>query len=771
MRKVIFSISLLLIGLQLMAQVGDLMFSGQLVDEYAGDPIVGATLILSNEDHSFESISTVDGTFSFSSLPAGYYRLTMTSLGYQSKVIAEVEINSGVPKDQVFTMSLATESLDEVVIKAQSRNRSGDAVNSIYTLTVEESFRFPGTFYDPARLAANYAGVISENDQANNLVVRGNSPNGLGWYLQGVEIVNPNHTANAGTLNDRSSQSGGGVNMLSAQMLDNSTFLTSAFPATYGNATTGILDMQLREGSRDEFHFTGQMGLTGIDAAAEGPMGVSKGGSYLFNYRYSTLGILSSLGVDLGDEAINFQDLSLNLNWRLKNAAKISIFGLAGNSKNVFESPEDPADIEEFKDLQNITFKGKMATAGIQYRSRSWEHTLAYSGFEHTRESQLLDDAQFLPFENDLTTEQRVGLHSRKTLLLKEGNLVFGLRANWLSYQLQGATYPVNLAQENEQQGALIQPYVDLRKSIAARVDLHAGVHVTTFSLNNSSAFEPRVGLSYRNSTKSRFGFSYGLHSRIASTSALLSRSSTGTDNTNLDLIRSHHFVISHQYQVSNSSKFITEFYYQHLFDLPVAAGPDRSLSTINAIDYIASEDLVSDGTGDNMGVELTFQQYFTNSTYLLLTGTFYDSKYVSSDGIKRNTHYNGKYGFNLTGGKEFDWKRNGKIKVIGLNLRGVAFGGFWEGPVDVDKSIAAYRTIYDEAAAFTEQLPGFFKIDFRVYYKRVKPKFTSILGLDLLNATNQQNIAFHYYDFLKEEISEKYHLGLIPNLSYRIEF
>ena len=189
---------------------------------------------------------------------------------------------------------------------------------------------------------------MGENSQSNNLVVRGNSPNGLGWYLQGVEIVNPNHTSNAGTLNDRSSQSGGGVNILSAQMLDNSTFLTSAFPASYGNATTGVFDMQLREGTKEQTHFTGQIGLLGIDAAFEGPIDQDKNGSYLINYRYSTIGLLSSMGVELGDEEINFQDLSFHLNWK-QGSGVMSFFGMGGTSKNIFTSPSKLVIVKTLK--------------------------------------------------------------------------------------------------------------------------------------------------------------------------------------------------------------------------------------------------------------------------------------------------------------------------------------------------------------------------------------------------------------------------------------
>lgn len=774
MNKVTCSLLFCLLGYVVIAQVSSLNYTGQLLDEYSHSPVDGAIVRLTNDVHSFETITNSDGVFVFSEVPAGAYQIVFQSLGYQVKTVAEIQINTGVPRPQAFTLVPHPESLQQVVVKAESRARSTESVNSIYTLTVEETFRFPGTFYDPARLATHYAGVINENDQANNLVIRGNTPNGLGWYLEGVEIVNPNHLSNAGTVNDRSSQSGGGVNILSAQMLDNSTFLTGAFPAFYGNATSGIFDMRLRDGASDQTHFTAQLGLLGLDAALEGPLGKNKDNSYLLNYRYSTIGLLSKMGVDLGDEAINFQDFSFHLKWKLDKGARLSLFGMGGVSENIFEAPELEMR-DDFKDEQNINFDSRMAASGIRYENTRWDHTLAYSGYRHFRKSDLSNMfLQFVPFENDEVSEQRLGIHSRRKIKLKTGGTAaLGIRANLLDYDILNETFaPRTPARhENSKDGYLFQLYGNVKKVLSRFLQVQIGLHNTYFTINNSLAVEPRFGLSYQGSPKNEFGFSYGLHSRIPPPQALLIASRTGRDNSDLSFIRSHHFVLSHNYLLTNHSKLITELYYQRLFNVPIAPGSSRSLSPINSLDYIGPENLVSEGTGSNLGLEITYQQYFSNSTYFLLNGTIYDSKYTGGDGIQRNTRYNGKYGFNLTGGKEFSWQSKRGIKTVGLNLRGTYFGGFWESPIDIANSVFEFRTVYQESDAYSIQLPDFYKIDFRIYYKRIKTKYTSMLGLDLLNATNRKNIAYHYFDLRSNEVKTKYHLGLIPNLSYRIEF
>ncbi|MEZ4904229.1 MAG: hypothetical protein R2822_21990 [Spirosomataceae bacterium] len=69
---------------------------------------------------------------------------------------------------------------------------------------------------------------------------------------------------------------GGGVSALSVNVLSNSDFFTGAFPAEYGNATSGVFDLKLRKGNSDKREYAAQVGLMGADIAAEGPFAKAK---------------------------------------------------------------------------------------------------------------------------------------------------------------------------------------------------------------------------------------------------------------------------------------------------------------------------------------------------------------------------------------------------------------------------------------------------------------------------------------------------------------
>ena len=230
---------------------------GTVRDADTGIPLEGANLLLSPVEKG--SITDVSGTFRFADLPVGRYLLTVSYVGYEQLVIPEILLESGKESIQDIRLSRAANQLAEATVLTSRPV----AYNSVQEITTEQTLRYAATYLDPARLTTSFAGVAAANDQANGLVIRGNSPNSMQWRLEGVEIVNPNHLSNAGTFSDRATQTGGGVNILSTQLLGTSYFLSGAFPAQYGNALSGVLDMYLRKGNDEKSEFTAQAGLIG----------------------------------------------------------------------------------------------------------------------------------------------------------------------------------------------------------------------------------------------------------------------------------------------------------------------------------------------------------------------------------------------------------------------------------------------------------------------------------------------------------------------------
>ncbi|MBK7028532.1 MAG: hypothetical protein IPH45_04685 [Bacteroidales bacterium] len=100
-----------------------------------------------------------------------------------------------------------------------------------------------------------------------------------------------------------------------------------------------------------------------------------------------------------------------------------------------------------------------------------------------------------------------------------------------------------------------------------------------------------------------------------------------------------------------------TEVYYQSLYNVPVNtfSSSYSMLNTGAGFKTDLEDSLVNNGTGTNYGIELTLEKFFSRGYYGLFTSSIYSSKYKGSDGVERNTAFNGKYVFNILGGKE--WK------------------------------------------------------------------------------------------------------------------
>ena len=747
---------------------------GKVYDADRGTPLPGATIVLNeNEDGTTADSS---GQFRFSNLEIGRrYQLSVSYLGYAPVVLTEILVESG--KEQVLDIALIQTNAELTTVTVRGRQSEGRwYLPNIKVLTIEETLRYPATFFDPARLATAYPGVIGSNDQVNGISIRGNSPNHLRWRLEGVDIVNPNHTPNAGTFSDRVTQSGGGVNILSAQLLGATRFYTSAFPAAFGDALGGVLDMQLRAGNDEKREWTLQTGLLGIDLAAEGPLNKTNGSSYLVNYRYSTIGLLQLMGVELGDEAINFQDLSFNLAFPLENGGKFTVFGFGGSSSNIFEAERDSTIWEFSKDRFDIDFSAKSGALGATLQLPAgqnglWKTSFAASALESTRTANRLNDDYQPQFaEEDILNQSKLSLHSFYQLRWNPQNrLRLGLVLTQLGYNITSQSTSGTIASGNTN-GGLWQPYLEWKHALSPTFDLNAGLHFTYFGLNSSDAFEPRLSLDWHKK-RNRLSLAYGLHSQTQAPQLYFAQTEPASNNRALELTKAHHIGLGYQYEISSTRQLETELFYQHLFDVPVTI-PPSSFSALNLVEQFITAPLANQGKGRNYGMSVNYQQQVEDGLYYLLNGTLFESKYTGSDQLERDTRFNAGVIANATLGKEWIRRKdNGRVKITGLNGRFTYSGGFRDTPIDDDASAKADQTIYLTEQAYSLQQPAYSRLDLRLYLKWNKPGRHNTLSLDIQNATNQQNTAFSYYDTQQEQIVEKKQLGIIPIISYRMEF
>lgn len=299
---------------------------GTIVDQDSNFPVIGASVFVLDSDPLQGGSTDLDGYFVIENVAIGRITLIVTSVGYEPQTIPNIIVGAG--KEVVINAALRESliKLEEVVIR--DRENKSEVSNELVlvsgrTFSVEETNRYAGTLNDPARAVSSFAGIQSNAEGSNEIVVRGNSPNSIQWRLEGIEIPNPNHFAEEGA-------SGGSINILNGRILANSDFYSGAFTADYGNVLGGVFDIKLRTGNRDNREYSIGAGVLGMDATLEGPFVKAGKSSYLVNYRYSTLGLLDNLGiVDFGGVP-KYQDLAFKLDFPTESAGRFTVFGVGG---------------------------------------------------------------------------------------------------------------------------------------------------------------------------------------------------------------------------------------------------------------------------------------------------------------------------------------------------------------------------------------------------------------------------------------------------------
>ncbi|MCE7926059.1 MAG: TonB-dependent receptor [Haliscomenobacteraceae bacterium CHB4] len=785
-KNIFFSAILLLLTDPLSAQNYTQTLKGTVLDKAVKTPLIGATVALISADPQRGAMTDVDGRFRLTDVPVGKHTLRITYLGYKEAVSANVTVNSGKETELIIEMEEDFLQAKEVVIRAgleKQKPLNELSTVSARTFSVEETQRFAAAVNDPARMAASFAGVAMSNDGANFISVRGNSPNGLLWRMEGVDIPNPNHFSAVGS-------SGGGISILSAQLLTNSDFITGAFAAEYGNALSGVFDLKLRKGNSEKHEYTLQAGVLGLDAAAEGPFRFGKQtGSYLVNYRYSTLSVLSKLGVNIGDATTNFQDLSFNVWLPAGKAGVFTLFGMGGLSDQTQQSEADSLLWNDERDKQyDYNFVANTGVVGATHslilNDKSYLKTVvAASGTKNgQRVDKLLED--YNPrreFDNDLvqtklTVSSTLNHKFNARHFLRAGAYVNFLNFNFNQHEFDDDEDRLEEQLDESGRGTSINTFAQWQFRATERLTLNAGMHGLLFLLNNTWSVEPRASAKYAFSEKQSLSFGYGLHSQIQPLGTYFTRiagddGSFTQPNRSLDLTKAHHFVLSFDQSLAGNWHLKPEIYYQALTNVPVNSAEADAFSILNVTDGFVNESLKNTGAGRNYGLELTVEKFLTRGFYFLLASSIYQSEYRGSDGVWRNTRFNSNYVNTLTAGKEWEWNRGRKNRSIGVNLKITSMGGLRESPIDLEASRAKGETVRDDTRAFEDRMPAYFRLDTGVRLKRNYRSLTTTLAFDIQNATNRQNIFGRYYDEDSGKIEYYYQAPLIPVLSYKLEF
>lgn len=796
---------LLLAGVQ--AQEVSQTVRGTVADIETNYPVVGAKIkITLNEAKVAGAIADSEGNFSIPNVPVGKHTLVVTSVGYEPKDVTII-VTSG--KETVVTV-LMTESAitsEEVVIvgKKQGETNNDMTTVSAQSFSVEETNRYAGSRGDPARMMSNYAGAQGTDDSRNDIVIRGNSPLGVIYRIEGVSIPNPNHFAISGST-------GGPISILNNKFLDNSDFFMSAFPAEYGNSTSGVFDLRLRKGNNNVHEFSGQFGFLGTEALFEGPLSKNHKASYLVMGRYSTLTLIDKIGIKYGTDAVPvYGDGAFKLDFPLGDGSNLSLWGIGGASSIdiLISDQTEPAQDAYGEQDRDQHFRTRMVSSGITYKKPFSKNcllksTVAYSYQNQNSQHEYIlrhlgpdstwvydaDPFTMMGYQYSISTASAyfsINQKINQKHVLKYG---FNVDANYFNmrdsirYNIADSTsaFLYRWDYQSSTPALLAQAFVQWKYKIGEKTTLNAGLHSQYFSFSNSlSPVEPRVGLKHEINEKHTLALAGGMHSQTHPLYIYTYHQydQTGAKilhNKNIDFLKSVHSVLSYTLNLKGSLQLKSEIYYQYLYNVPVELHPS-AFSLLNqgsGFSRFFPDTLQNTGTGYNYGIEFTAQKYFNKSFFFLTTVSLYQSRYKGSDGVERNTDFNGNYISNLLVGKEFKVGKD-KRHTLALGAKITYAGGKRYGYVDTVATNAQKEIIFLDSAYNERRFHNYFRLDVKVNYTINGKKVSHEIGLDLVNLLNTQNILGLTYvpnpDNPSEPYAQRNQLGFLPLFYYKIDF
>lgn len=641
--------------------------------------------------------------------------------------------------------------------------------------SIDDVQRFAGSRMDPARMAQNFAGVLGANDSRNDIIIRGGSPTELLWRIDGLDVPNPNHFATQGAT-------GGPISAINTMMLDNSDFLSGAFPAEYYDKNSGVFDIRFRQGNKEKYEYYGQFGFNGIEFGAEGPL-PNSAGSFITSYRYSFLGLLKAMGIDFGFAGVpEYQDWAFKTDFVEIGSHLLSMTGLMGTSdihikqsemKDVYTGDQNIKNGTDFLGLafnwtylvsNDLFIKTTLGTSLSRFRT----YIDSITTDENNNVLDLSPWFDTKSYENYHTIKTVAHYSPSKSHFLKLGAefryKFFNFDEKRLTASDDGTFYEL-VAQDNTNQ---YFTFIDWTYKITPKITTNFGVAQSYLKVSDKIYLDPRASIKYHISDNHYLNFGYGIfHQSLPLTIYYQS-----DFNKKLESIRSIHYVLGYNWVIREDLIFKCETYYKDISKAPVEFKKASSFSLLNSGTnfgrVFASDSLISKGVGKTYGVELTLIKHFTNHYYITSTFSYVRQQYKGSDNKWRWGAFDNKYIFNFLAGYEWIISPTFAIEFAG---RYTIAGGAPYTPIDVEKSNRNSETYYLDEFAFSLRNPNYQRFDIRIDFRDNYKTFALISYISVENILNHQNVLMRIWDKKNQKEKVVNQLGSFPIGGIRIEF
>ena len=754
-----YLVCLLFISIHLPLRADPLVgtINGRVLDQATQQPLPGANLALLELKVGTTSDST--GRFIIPRVPVGNYRIAVSLIGYERRIRADVIVRPG--RISKVDIQLAQRILDmgETVVEAAYFSAPEEQSVSTINFSHEEIRRSPGSAQDISRLLQAMPSISMNNDQRNDLIVRGGSPSENLTLIDHIEIPNINHFPTQGA-------SGGPIGLLNVDLISTTNFHAGGFSSAYGGRLSSVLDIELRQGNRDQFDGEFNLGMAGAGFIFEGPLDRGSG-AWLISARRSYLDLIVDA---IGTGAVPmYSDIQGKLNYDLGQSHRFSLLSISS-----FDHIDIAADAQA-QEEDDIVWNADQHVLGGSWKwlwsPRGYALTsLAYSYTDFAID--VRDEHSLRPLYQNAARERAIALRSNFHYNLQPGRTfswgVTGKRIfsdfnifDTATTNRLNTTEPELHIQDRIETGKA-GLYLLYEHHLSQRLQTTLGLRYDYFAYNGAANLAPHLALRYDLGPKTSLQGAWGIYYQSLPVSLLVQ----DPDNRLLENFRAVHYVLGFKRRLTPSTQLSLEVYAKDYAELPY----DIDDPTVLAVDAFADFGaptpgrLVGGGTASARGAELLLQKKLAQALYGTASYAYAVSRYTDLKGFERDRTFDNRHLIALIlGYRPADkWE---------FSLRWRYAGGRPYTPYDQNLSTRFNTGLIQLEQINSARYPAYHRLDLRFDYRKHYRNFNIVSFFSLLNAYNRANIFSYYWEEDENRVGRIDQWSILPIGGFELEF
>lgn len=287
--------------------------SGTVKDKSNGELLIG--VIIRIAEHPNIGVATNEYGFYSLSIPAGNCTVIASRVDYNEQQRA-VRLDKNLKLDLFLEQ---TKSLKEVVVTSVKKDKNlSSAAMGTETLNMKSIEKLPVLFgeKDVLKTIQLLPGIKSSGEGNTGFSVRGGATDQNLILLDEAPVYNASHLL-------------GFFSTFNSDALKDVSIIKGNSPAQYGGRLSSVMDIKMKDGSNQDYHVTGGLGLISSRLSIEGPIQKDRS-SFIISGRRTYADLFLKATDDFKDNKLYFYDLNAKVNYQIDKNNRIYLSGYFG---------------------------------------------------------------------------------------------------------------------------------------------------------------------------------------------------------------------------------------------------------------------------------------------------------------------------------------------------------------------------------------------------------------------------------------------------------